>query len=209
MRQLSHTRAFTLIELLVVIAIIAILAALLLPALSRAKTRAVTSQCANNLRQLGIAMQMYGDDNQNLLPAAGGSVPWTSSSPLPWTRPLFDYYHTTNLLTCPPLNQLYKTWFNYFMGSRAVWVDDNATGSVNLRDIQFPVQYILSGDCNYLFQITDADPDNYTQDTLFGTQPTVHNRQLNVLFADLHVKSYPSFQTNEMTYSLDAPGVGF
>jgi prepilin-type N-terminal cleavage/methylation domain-containing protein/prepilin-type processing-associated H-X9-DG protein len=67
-RNCQATRAFTLIELLVVVAIIAILAALLLPALSRAKARAQAVYCLGNSKQLQLAWQMYANENREFIP---------------------------------------------------------------------------------------------------------------------------------------------
>src|SRR5262249_49241722 len=62
--------AFTLLELLVVIAIIAVLAAMLLPAIGRAKSKAYNTVCVNQLRQLGAATRLYAEDNDNRMPRA-------------------------------------------------------------------------------------------------------------------------------------------
>jgi prepilin-type processing-associated H-X9-DG protein len=195
-----------------VIAIIAILAAMLLPALGRAKQAAIRIDCVNNTKQLGLAMQMYGDDNNSLLPMAHGTVYWGGTNPPPWCEPLANYYRNTNVMRCPSLCQLFgKSSYNYFMGSRAAYeAAGEKEASVAYKSIGLPSLYILSGDCNYPFETGDADPDNYSQDTLFDTRfipSKAHSGSVNVFFADGHVGNYRSFRTNEMTFSYQQRGV--
>jgi prepilin-type N-terminal cleavage/methylation domain-containing protein/prepilin-type processing-associated H-X9-DG protein len=99
--QIRPGNAFTLTELLVVIALIAVLAALLLPAFGRAKESGRGTVCLSNLHQIGIALQLYVQDNANRLPLMRDkSLTTTNSLPSP-DLVLSNYLGNVRVLQCP------------------------------------------------------------------------------------------------------------
>lgn len=99
----SRSRAFSLIELLVVIAIIALLASLLLPVIGKSKEHGRSTACLSNLRQIGIALQIYVQDHDNKMPVMHDALVSTNTAPTNNTIDvvLSNYLGAARVLACP------------------------------------------------------------------------------------------------------------
>ncbi|HEX8834549.1 MAG TPA: DUF1559 domain-containing protein, partial [Abditibacteriaceae bacterium] len=101
--QTRRTQGFTLIELLVVIAIIAILASILFPVFARARENARRSSCQSNLKQIGIGLIQYAQDNDESLPAYQGDATSTPAN-VAWSFVIQPYVKSTQVFKCPSTN---------------------------------------------------------------------------------------------------------
>jgi prepilin-type N-terminal cleavage/methylation domain-containing protein/prepilin-type processing-associated H-X9-DG protein len=175
MRKLSARRGFTLIELLVVIAIIAILAAILFPVFAKAREKARQTQCLSNQRQIVLALQMYAQDNSEMLPKAVG---WTSELGM-----------SGNVLRCP--DSKHNSSADYlFLGGTTGTVDTLLSGQP-LGNFSDPTTIPTFIDRNPLasdIYVTEANPGvmDVTND-LLGSIGTPHDNGAIVAFLDGHV----------------------
>jgi len=173
---MKRQNAFTLIELLVVIAIIAILAAILFPVFAKVREKARQTSCTSNLKQLGLAFMQYSQDNDEYLPAPGGSATlfsWDTIQP-DGSSPVLDPYlknrgtSLTQVFVCPDQpgvaqgtiaasSNFYKYPRSYGMNQylRSTGVSKNGATVTNVDDVDKYNPFYTSVGCktlNYLPQ---------------------------------------------------------
>jgi prepilin-type processing-associated H-X9-DG protein/prepilin-type N-terminal cleavage/methylation domain-containing protein len=209
--------AFTLVELLVSIAVIAILAAMLLPALNRSRQSAWRAECTSNLRQLGMATEMYWDDNQgNCFRYIFGSTNYGQIYWFGWIGPgpegqrpfdlsrgaLHPYLNDSRVRICPALNYALAQFklkadgvvFSY--GYNLYLSTTSSQPPIGMTKIPHPTDTVLFADAA---QVNDfqapASPSNpmleewYYVDTntSYPNGHFRHNQKANVIFCDGHV----------------------
>jgi prepilin-type N-terminal cleavage/methylation domain-containing protein/prepilin-type processing-associated H-X9-DG protein len=213
------SRAFTLVELLVVIAIIAVLAGLLLPTLTKSKSAAGSAKCISNLRQLGVASQLYWDDNRGNCfaystgPTNGGLNYWFGwiGSGAEGQRPfdlsfgkLYPYLNGCDVRLCPALdyrmpkfklkatNVVFSYGYNSYLSS--------GSGSIPIRvdQMKLTAETVLFGDAAQVntFQ-APASHDNPMLEEWYYLDNSIgypnghfrHRKKANVVFVDIHVGS--------------------
>ncbi|MBI4026520.1 MAG: DUF1559 domain-containing protein [Verrucomicrobia bacterium] len=208
-RTLPRSWSFTLIELLVVVAIISILAALLLPALKRAKESAKRVQCMNNLKQIGISCMLYAGDNDDWFPPTGNYTQPAKDISFFINPSLYPQFAQANsrayweIYRCPSTRMNLTSsqgWISYlYFGGQGNWLnvtawygwntsrfDNGFQPTPRLTICNRPAETPLLMDCAVSPCVDPAWPSSYVAPILNHTTDGVRADGENIFFVDGH-----------------------
>jgi prepilin-type N-terminal cleavage/methylation domain-containing protein/prepilin-type processing-associated H-X9-DG protein len=212
-----HRNGFTLIELLVVIAIIAILAAILFPVFAKAREAARSTSCKSNLKQIGLAANMYKQDYDETLPFSvngQNSFTWAGTGTTYWAYFYLPYTKNQQIWACPSARDASCKYNSYGLSG---YLDGSATtpgiadaavvdvsGTILAHD-SFESRMDDNGD---MLKISTGFTENLKQsnDIRYKDEAWRHSDSCNVLFYDGHVKAYvrsPSYPASLYTPAAD------
>jgi prepilin-type N-terminal cleavage/methylation domain-containing protein/prepilin-type processing-associated H-X9-DG protein len=205
---------FTLVELLVVVGIVGVLISILVTSLVRARQSANQLKCASNLRQWGMAMQMYANENNSFLPRRGQGVGATSivTRPTDWFNALPLYLGMKPYMDLVTANQIQRPDNSPSVAGAPLWICPSAS--------DMPGSYYWSYGMNMGLSVWEADVNQGNPDKISGVGPTNvmvfltdapgnycsvfpsvlpggynpvprHNNCVNICFLDGHVEAVP------------------